>query len=56
MVIKYRYLLFFLNLLVFKSNAQENLVYIGVLVDSATQKPIPFAHIKLGEIVSVSNQ
>ena len=58
MFIKYRYCLYilFFNLLALKSNAQEHLVYTGVLVDSATQKPVPFAHIKLGQIVSVSNQ
>ncbi len=49
-------LFFFFYLLVLRSNAQENLVYTTVLLDSATQKPVPFAHIKLGEIVSVSNQ
>ncbi len=58
MIVNYRYyfLILCFHLLVLRSNAQENLIYTGLLVDSTTQKPVPFAHIIIGEIVSVSNQ
>jgi hypothetical protein len=49
-------LAFIFLLFIYISNAQEKLIYTGLLLDSATQKPIPYAHIQLNQIVAVSNQ
>ena len=58
MPFKFSHLIFisYIFLIGFKSNAQEYYTHHGLLVDSVTQKPISFAHIKMGQFVSVSNQ
>ncbi len=51
-----KFLLLIICFQVLSLQAQDNYILNGQIIDSTSQTPIPFAHIRLRETISISNQ